>query len=199
MSETTTAPRSQSPAVSAGLLSRRSIVGAVVVLGIALFYAFLLPAISETTGQGKGFVAADPYLVGGNVQITVADGWSRDPSSNEFFMAIVDGSARLVIGTATTTTQTALEAAKLTAQGLANDEVTRWEIGDPQEFTTETGDSAVTFIAVSDEITQQVWVIDGGELSTTLVATAPNAVWPSVSGIIEEIVRSVRFVTGHEV
>ena len=73
---------------------------------------------------------------------------------------------------------------------------THWEVGSLQTFTTDAGDPAAWVIAHSVASAETSWVISDGTLSVSMVATVPDTDWASFSDELDDMARSVRFVTG---
>ncbi len=117
--------------MSVGLVTRRSIVGAIIVLSVALTYTLVLPMISGATKGAGAFTPGEPYVVADIMQIAPAVGWALDPTSGELFTTFTKSGAAVLIVPPAPATQPADEAARVAVGGFANDTTTTWVIGDP--------------------------------------------------------------------
>lgn len=180
--------------VSVGLLGRRSVVGAAVVLGVALLFILVLPLINHAVRGPNDFRPGEPYVVGGNVQITPAPGWQLD-STSELFTTLAKSGAVLVITGASPADATAVELLQPTIDGLNGDTTNTWVVGEPQTFVTDAGDHGASVTGHSTDTAQETWVIISGDMSATLVADSPDSVWATVSPELDAMAASVVILT----
>lgn len=179
--------------VSVALLDRRSVVGAVVVLGVALFYIVALPFVQHAV-VGDDFAAGEPYVVGGTVAITPAEGWALDESSSELFTVLTSSGASLLVTGAVEADSSAEEMAKSVIEGFEADDTQNWVVGDPQTFRTGAGDHGVSVTAHASDAGTAQWVIVTDSQSVTLAGTAPDSAWHAMVPELERMVESVTFV-----
>ena len=192
------ASSSAKPPISVGLLSRRSIVGALVVLGVALVYIVVLPmADSAITSDGESLAVGEAHPVGCDIlltQITPQPGWELDPVFDELYSSFSKSGASLLVVAAFPSTQTAEELMQTSVDAIAADSNTTWTVGDPQTFVTDAGDHGIKVVSHSPREAQENWVFVVDGHATTLLATSPDGVWTSIVDELDAMVRSVRFV-----
>lgn len=194
MSEQSTAVDRPPVPISVGLLSRRSLLGAIVVLGVSLFFIVVLPIINSAVKGENPFIPGQPYVVSGTVQITPQPGWELGVSSDLLTTITKSGASFVVVGAAPAD-QTPEESIQGAIEGLQADQNNTWVIGDPQTFVTDAGDHGVKLTAHTTNDAQESWAISSGEVSTTVLATSPDSVWGSVVDELEAMASSVVFVT----
>ena len=149
-------PRHTLVPLSVGLLSRRSILGAVVVGAIAAFYIAVVPWVGHIASGEPSFTPGEPYVVAGSVQITPQAGWQLDPTSNELFTTLTKSGASLIITGAVAADRTAEEMAQTAADGLRADQNNTWVIAEPQTFVTDAGDHGVTVVAHTPKTANEI-------------------------------------------
>lgn len=181
--------------VTVGLLGKRSIVGAVVVLSVALFYAAALPAINSSIKGEGGFVPGEPFVVGGTVQVTPAAGWELE-GSNELFTTFTKSGATLVLIGAAENDASLQDQADLAIAGFEADTADTWVIGQPQTFTTNVGDHGISVTAHSTSTASESFVIRHDLVTTTAILSSPESVWVSVTGDVDTMINSIVFVEG---
>jgi len=186
-------PTAQSVPLSVGLLGRRSLLGATVVLGIALMYILALPALNHAIKGEGDFAPGEPHVVGGNLQITPAPGWDLDDSSG-LLTVLSKAGATFVPTPAVDNEQTAEELAQVGIDGLKADTSNTWVIGEPQTFVTDAGDHGVSVTAHTTDQTQMTWVILNGSRSATIISYSPDSAWPTLSPEMNEMAASVVFL-----
>ena len=196
MTGTGTPPGHPTLPLSVGLLSRRSISGAIVVGVIAVLYIAVLPWIGHIASGEQSFDAGEPYVVAGSVQITPQADWKLDPTSNELFTTLTKSGAALIITGAVADDRSAEEMAQTASEGLRADPENTWVIADPQTFVTDAGDHGVTVVGHTPSTANESWFIVTETQSITILATSPDGVWASVSSEMDAMVRSVVLVDG---
>lgn len=185
---------SQTKPISVGLLSKTSLTGGLVVLGVALFFIVALPWINQLVPGDNPFRVGEPYVVAGSYQITPEPGWEI-ASENELLTTITKSGASFVLLPPTEADGETLEGQiNLTVQALENDASTTWVIGDPQTFVTGAGDHGLQVVAHSHDQASETWVIEHEEWQVTLVAQSPDSVWKSLSAELEAMASSVVFI-----
>lgn len=188
-----TTHESESPSrpipISVGLLSRRSLVGGILVLGVALLFIFGVPALDHLVRGPNDFRPGEPYVVGGSVQITPVEGWSLEES--EFFTSFTKSGASFLITPAVPDEQTPEEQAELTRTAYENDTTATWVIGQPQTFVTDAGDHGVRLTAHSAQQASDSWFIASEGQSVTLIGTTPEGLWTSLGPEMDRMARSV--------
>lgn len=181
--------------ITVGLLGKRSIFGAVLVLSLALFYAVALPAINSSIHGEGDFAPGEPFIVSGTVQITPAAGWELN-SSNELFTTLTKSGASLLLIGAVENDASLEEQADLAIAGFEADTQNTWIVGQPQTFTTNVGDHGISVTAHTGSDASDSFVIRHGALTTSLIATSPEGVWVSVTSDIEAMIASVVILEG---
>ncbi|MDN4491695.1 hypothetical protein QQX13_12705 [Demequina sp. SYSU T00068] len=152
---------------------RQQWTGAIAIAVSMLLLAVVAPwAGDELSGQHIG--AGDTLTVGGNVELTVAEGWSLGDGgglftvleNGESTMTVLPASSVTDLGTAEDTIQTDITA-------LEGDTTNEWEISEVSETTTDAGDTALHVLAASSSSVQDIWVISDGEsvVSVLLLST----------------------------
>lgn len=177
------------------LLSRRSIIGAVVVLAVALLYALGVPALNSLVKGENPFEPGEQYVVADSYRITPAEGWSLD-LSNDLFATFNKSGAQFIPTIAVEAERTPEETIQLLIDGLYNDPEETWVVGSPQTFVTDAGDHGMEVVALGPDRAQVIWVISNSMMSITAVGDAPAAVWDSVDDDMGAMVRSIAFGSG---
>lgn len=183
--------------VSVGLLGRRSVTGALVVLGVALVYMVGAPVLSSVAGDSD-FSPGQPFVVGGNVEITPAPGWALDPSSSELFSTLTKNGVGMVVVPASPATQAAEQMAQEAVDGWAADTENTWVVGDPQTFVTNVGDHGVSVTAHSTDEVQESWSIVTDTQQVTILATSPDSVWATTSPEMDAMIDSVQVLENEQ-
>lgn len=172
------------------LTRRQQTWGAVAVLAVASFFAAGLPMISEAM-TSDDLDPGTPIPVGDALTIVPAAGWELT-GSGPILVTLTKGPSTLAVASAIpdtadpeTTLATSVERFDVDAS---------WVFGGQTEFTTSAGYEAVTVAVHSSDEVAQIWVVSDGELSSTLVASAPADQWVSYQEELTEMVDSVRFV-----
>lgn len=178
--------------LSVALLNRRSVGGAVGILLSALFFILVVPAINDAL-QAEGLTVGVPLAVGEDLQVIPPPGWVLSDTEGDF-TALTNSGAQIVITPAKAATQSVSAHIEAQATALADDPDNSWVVTSPTTFTTAAGDSGATVTAQSKDSGTQVWVIANGDLQTTLVLTAPVAVWDATIDGANQVASSVKFL-----
>lgn len=174
---------------------RQQTLGALAALAVAIFYAFALPALSNVSDGDSGFTAGEPFAAVDGVTIVPAAEWSIT-GQGAFLSTMSRGPATLAIVAAAPITEDSSQTLDNIVSGLESDSERQWVIGDPESGSTDAGDDFVTVVAHAFDEVSQVWVIDNGSVTTTVVATVPDGLWIQYESDIDGMVLSVRFVDG---
>lgn len=180
--------------ISVGLLSRGSIVGAVVVLAVVLSYAVVLPLVDNAVEGDNPFKVGEPFVVAESYRITPQPGWALE-DANELFTTISRAGATLIL-TGAIEAEPIEEALQPTLDAFAADTTNTWLVGETQTFVTNAGDHGVKVVAHGTDSAQESWVITDGDQNITAVASSPEAVWKNVAGELDAMVSSIVFGVG---
>ena len=181
------------PPISAGLLGRHSLLGGVVVLGVALFYIVAVPVINGLVKGENAFEVGQPYVAFDSYQFTPQEGWELE-SSNDLFVTLSKAGANVIFTGLAPADQTPDEVARAAGAALSQDQSNTWVVGEPVPFVTDAGDDGAMVASHTTNRASEIWVITDGTSNLTVVATSPDAVWSSLSDEIDAMVKSVVFL-----
>lgn len=183
---------SRRPPISVSLLSRSSLLGGAVVLGVALTYIIGVPAINDIYDGDNAFQPSNQYVIGDGYHITPEPGWDLE-DADEPFVTVTKSGARMVFTPAVTATKSPGEAIGFTIAALESDSNNAWQVGQPQAFVTDDGATGIVFEAHSSQGAEATWVITDGSQSITMAATSPDDVWGSLAPEMEAMAQSATF------
>ena len=174
-----------SSAVPSGRRQLHGILGGVLILAVAGFYAIALPRL-EVDGDGEPETDVETTPVQG-LQITFPSGWDRIDEA----AYAKDGATVRVFGPFPSDGLTAAIGDEI--GGMEGDREELWVVGPIRPFSTVAGDEGASVEGRSPIQVRQVWVIahDGGVV--TIVGAAPESVWPAISEEVDGIALSTRF------
>jgi hypothetical protein len=183
--------------VSGGLLGRRSLLGAAVVLGVALLYVIVVPALNDRVQGERPLEAGVPHVVFDSYQITPEEGWELQ-SSNDLFVTLSKAGASLILTEPVPAEQTPEEAIEIAIEEFSGYSTVSWVVGDLVVFVTDGGDDGVSVVAHSPTTATESFVVSDGDANVTMVGASPDSVWVTVDDEIETMATSFRFVTGED-
>lgn len=163
---------------------------------IAVFYASVLPLISNAVSGGAELESGVPYAIGDGVEIVPQDGWRVEPESDSAVTLTKDGAVMVVIPPSPR--EDLDKGIAVAIEGFENDPRNDWDVGEPEEFTTDAGDDGATVQALSPTLAQQNWWVADESFMVTVVGTAPDSVWPAISAEMDDMVRSIVFAGDDE-
>lgn len=181
------------PSNRVGLLSRHSLLGGAVVLGVALFYIVAVPVINGLVKGPNQFEVDQPFVAFDSYQFTPEEGWELE-SANDLFVTISKAGANVVFTPLVPADQTLDEAVRAVGDALSQDQNNTWVVGEPVGFVTDVGDHGATLTSHTTNQASQTWAITDGTSNVTVLATSPDVVWPSVSDEIDSMVKSIVFL-----
>ena len=179
--------------ISIGLLSRHSLLGGAVVLGVALFYLVGVPFINGLVKGENPFEVGQPYEVFDSYEITPQEGWQLE--ANDLFVTLTKAGASLVFTRPAPADQTPEEAIETARQTFQADTSGTWQVGEATAFVTDAGDQGVTISGHAAEKASQTWVTTDGTSNVTVLASSPSSVWASVTDEMEAMVKSIVFLS----
>lgn len=183
--------------MSVGLLGMQSLIGAAVVLGVALFYIVAVPVINGLVKGQNPFEVGQPYIAFDSYQFTPQEGWDL-VSSNDLFVTLGKEGSNVVFTELVSADQTPEEAILTAIDALAQDQANSWVIGGPTAFVTNDGDHGVSATSHSTTQATQIWVITDGTSNLTVFASSPESVWVSLNDEIVTMVQSIVFLSEEE-
>ncbi len=174
--------------ISVGLLSRRSITGAIVVGLVALFFIVAVPALVPVFNE-DAFRPGRPFVTAGGIQITPAAGWSLG-GDDVLFTSLERAGASLVFTPAVDAEGTAEEYAQKGIEGLKMAD--GWVVGEIETYVTTAGDHGVHYVGHDPATVAENWIIDNDAgLRATVILSAPESVWASMQDDVEAMMQSL--------
>jgi hypothetical protein len=161
------------------------ILGGVLILAVAGFYAIVLPR-AATGADGQQIAAGETAPVRG-LQMTFPAGWSRSDEGTY----TKGGATFQVIGPLPVDDLAARIGDHI--ESLESDRGEHWVVGEIQRLATGAGDEAVTVEGRSPIGVHQVWIVSHDGEAVTLVGTATESVSPLISEEIRKMALSTRF------
>lgn len=171
----------------------RQWVGAALLLGWCAVLAVLLPRWAEaSTPSTATELTAGERVSAGGVSLLPPEGWSQS-TEVAGLLVLTKQDATLdffPVGPATGSLDETLAAQ---ADAFKADASTRYDIGDPEAFTTDSGLDGAQLVVLSPG-TVNVWyaVSDGPSQATALYSSTDND-WKSLHDEVTEMVKSAEF------
>lgn len=177
--------------ISVGLLSRRSITGAVVVALVALFFIVAVPAMVPVFNEDV-FRPGRPFVTAGGIQITPAAGWSLG-GDDVLFTSFERAGASLVFTPAVEAEGSPEEVAQTGVEGLKMAD--GWVVGEIETYVTAAGDHGVHYVGHDPATVAENWIVDNDAgLRATVILSAPESVWASMQDDLEAMIQSIVIV-----
>lgn len=177
-----------SRAVPSGPRQLHGILGGVLILAVAGFYAIALPRLE--IGADDQPLAAGEITQFQGLQMTFPSGWDRIGGRAPVTYAR-DGATVQVFGLLPS--DDLMAAIDDEIEGMEGDRGEFWVVGPVRQLTTVAGDEGVSVQGRSPIQVRQVWVIAHDGEAVIVVGRAPESVWPSMSDEIGEVALSTRF------
>lgn len=174
-------------------LATHPVRGAVIVAAIAVFYALILPFVSDTVAGGTKLEPGVPFPVSAGLEMVPQPGWELESKSEILTTLSRDGASLVVLPPAPG--EDLEKAIETTVDGFENDPRNDWQVGRPEPFTTSAGDQGRTVVAYGTTEVQQTWLISHGGSTASIFGSSPDSGWSSLSPDMDEMVASVVFMT----
>jgi hypothetical protein len=176
------------------LFGARSVVGALVVIGVLSVFAFALPALDDAVRKASGFEKGNPYQVSDTVSFTPAEGWVIEPEGTTKGLVVTaskNGWTVKVSGALTLAPDQSVEdLAKVFRDGdEQSDGFT--QVGELESFTTTSGANGVTWSSHGPTQAAQEWDVAQGSTVAQMRADGSAANLASVQGELDAMARSI--------
>jgi hypothetical protein len=179
------------------LFEARSIVGALVILGLVVFFGFGLQAIDDAVKAGSGFKQGQAYHVSSTLSFAPADGWEVDASATEkdLVTATKNGVKLKLSSLALPQGMTAGSFAHIFRASAAHDE-SYTTVTEPKDFGTASGDEGVTFVANGPTSVRETWIVTDGSTLAMLETSGSSSGWSSVQEELDAMAASIEISPG---
>jgi hypothetical protein len=157
------------------------ILGGVLILAVAGFYAILLPRVE--IGADDQVVAAGETAVVEGFLMTFPSGWKRN--DGEIPVTYTKGGASIQVIFPSSSNDP-------TGAILGDDSGEHWVVGPIQQLTTDSEGGVISVEGRSPIQVRRVWVVEHDDEVVTVVGMAPESVWPLMSEEIGGMALSTR-------
>jgi hypothetical protein len=176
------------------IFGARSVVGALVVVGVLSLFAVALPALDDAVRKSSGFETGGVYVVSPTVSFTPADGWVIEPEGTIKGLVVTaskNGWTMKVNGVLTLTPgQSVGDFAKVFRDGDKQlDGIT--QVGELEPFTTTSGANGVTWSSHGPTQAAQEWDVAQGSTVAQMRADGSAANLAAVQGELDAMAKSI--------
>jgi hypothetical protein len=143
---------------------------------LVLVAGLLLPRLAE---QQLSSIGGSSVGVGAATMVP-ADGWSKDPQSNDLLLTLTRGAAQFVViapSASDVPLENQLDNARI---ALENDSTKDWQVEEPVSFVTDEGVPGLYLLAQTPSDATMTLVVSDGAISMTAVLDGTDTSWLDV-------------------
>ncbi|BDZ43423.1 hypothetical protein GCM10025865_27220 [Paraoerskovia sediminicola] len=169
----------------------RQWVGVALLLGTCAVMALVLPrwAAASAPATGTELTAGDAVSVGG-VSIVPDEGWTSESTD---FLSVHKQEGALTIFPVTPVAGSPEDQLAASAEAYKADTSTTYDIGTPEEFTTESGLQGYQLVVLSPGEALVSYVFTDGDVQATGTFSSTDRSWKSLHDEVSDMVMTVEF------
>jgi hypothetical protein len=177
------------------LFGARSVIGALVIVGVLTIFAVGIPALDEAVKESDTFAVGSAHEVSDTTSFTPAPGWEIDPAGTtpgQVVTAHKNGWTIKVIGAFEVPPgQTLEEFVKIFQEGDKSNKDEFTQVSDIESFVTASGQTGATWTAHGPQDAAQQWDVADGTYLGQMRADGTAANLDTVRAELDEMAKSL--------